>query len=85
MTAKFMRINIRTNTDDFNSTVNSSGLTCRDSINAHIEMILTDKAIGSNTVRSRIRTITRSLRMLSNRGIFYVNDIISPNGKEALS
>src|SRR5436305_4177697 len=83
--SKFMCINIKVNRDEFNSTVIGSGLTCFEVINTHIKGIQLDYSISKAVATRRVHTIRKGMRKLSERGVFFVNDIITPNGEGTLS
>ena len=80
-----MGINIEVNKDEFNSTVISSELTCLEAVNTHIKEIQLENSINNTIATHRLRTIKKRMRKLSERGVFFVNDIIMLNSRCALN
>ena len=80
-----MSINIKVNKDEFNSIVSGLELTCLEVVNTHIKEIQLDNSINNTTATHKSHTIRKEMRKLSERGVFFVNDIITPNGRRALS
>ena len=83
-----MGIEIKADAYASNCHIIGSGITCREAILAYIDELreeLKNTEANNKQVSAKINRIQHSMSRLSDRGCFYVNDIIAPSGERILS
>ena len=83
-----MDINFKVDYNTYNGHIIGSGITCRDAILDYIDSInntLTTDLKSRIKLNNKSNRILRSMHKLSERGIFYIRDIITADGKNILN